>query len=184
MQLRPRHQRGQPLHELQRAHHQTRRSIASRRLQSQRHLACGVELHQLVRKSRPIDLAALLLQPLAIVGVDPHRRVQADIHRCRRTAAGAPVLARRRIKPRLLSDFMGDMVHERTWPFTQSTVSQSANERKFADCLSVRCRSTEAVAEPVRGFKDDLLHARLHPRGRQRQCQGANQFVAAAKHRR
>jgi len=58
MQPRPRHQRRQPLHELQRAHHH--------------------ELQSLVGKRRPGDVAAQLLQPLAIVRFDPHGRVQTE----------------------------------------------------------------------------------------------------------
>jgi hypothetical protein len=38
VQPRPRHQRRQPLHELQRAHHETRGAVAPGRLQLQFHL--------------------------------------------------------------------------------------------------------------------------------------------------
>ena len=44
VQPRPRHQRGQPLHELQRAHHQVRGSVAPRRLELQLHLSGGKDL--------------------------------------------------------------------------------------------------------------------------------------------
>jgi len=44
-----RNQRRQPLHELQRRHHQVRRPVAPRRLELQLHLPGSVELHPLVR---------------------------------------------------------------------------------------------------------------------------------------
>jgi hypothetical protein len=78
VQPRPRHQRRQPLHELQRIHDQMGRSIAPRRLELELHLAGGVELDPLVRQRRPRDVAAQLLQPLAVVRLDPHRGVQAE----------------------------------------------------------------------------------------------------------
>jgi hypothetical protein len=71
-------QRRKPLHELQRAHHQVRGSVAPRCLELQLHLPCIVELHALVRKRRPGDVAAQLLQPLAVVCFDPDRGVQAE----------------------------------------------------------------------------------------------------------
>jgi hypothetical protein len=43
VQPRPRHQRGQPLHELQRGHQQVRGAVAPRRLQLDLHLPSGVE---------------------------------------------------------------------------------------------------------------------------------------------
>ena len=46
---RPRHQRCQPLHELQRAHDQVRGSVAPRRLEFELHLAGGIELHPAAR---------------------------------------------------------------------------------------------------------------------------------------
>jgi hypothetical protein len=78
VQPRPRHQRCQPLHELQRAHDQVRGAVAPRCLELELHLAGGVELHPLVGQRRPGDVAAQLFQPLAVVSFDPHRGVQAE----------------------------------------------------------------------------------------------------------
>ena len=77
-QPRPGHQCGQPLHELQRAHHQVRRAIAPRRLELQLHLTGGVDLHPLVGQRRPGDVAAQLFQPLAVVRFDPDCGVQTE----------------------------------------------------------------------------------------------------------
>jgi hypothetical protein len=81
---------GQPLHELQRTHHQVRGAIAPRGLELQLHLPGGVELHPLVRQCRPGDGAAQLFQPLAVMGLDSHRGVQAEA-----VDVGAQGLARR-----------------------------------------------------------------------------------------
>jgi hypothetical protein len=78
VQPRPRHQRRQPLHELQRAQHQVRGAVAPRCLELELHLPCRVELHPLVRQRRPGDVAAQLFQPLAVMCADPHRGVQAE----------------------------------------------------------------------------------------------------------
>lgn len=67
-----------PLHELQRGHDEVSRTIAPRRLELQLHLPGGVELNPLVGQSRPGDVAAQLLQPLAVVRFDLHRRVQTE----------------------------------------------------------------------------------------------------------
>jgi hypothetical protein len=72
------HQRGQPLHELQRRHDQMGGAVAPRRLELQLHLPGGVALHPLVRQRRPSDVAAQLLEPLAVVCLHTHRGVQAD----------------------------------------------------------------------------------------------------------
>ncbi len=48
VQPRPRHQRRQPLHEIERAHHNVRRSAAPRCLELELHLPCRVELNALV----------------------------------------------------------------------------------------------------------------------------------------
>jgi hypothetical protein len=76
MQPRPWHQRGQPMHELQRAHHQVRGAVAPRGLELELHLPGGVELHPLLRQRRPGDVTAQLFQPLAVVGFDPHSCLQ------------------------------------------------------------------------------------------------------------
>jgi hypothetical protein len=81
---------GQPLHELQRAYDQMRGPVAPRRLEPELDLAGGVELDPLVRQRRPHDVAAQLLQPLAVMGFDPHRRVQTEP-----VDVGAQGLARR-----------------------------------------------------------------------------------------
>jgi hypothetical protein len=57
LQARPRHQRGQPLHELQRAHDHMRAPISPRRLELERHLPGGAGLHWLVRQHRSGDVA-------------------------------------------------------------------------------------------------------------------------------
>jgi hypothetical protein len=106
-QVQPRawHQRCQPLHELHRAQpcrprprrawalglaqtvhrtlcvppqHQVHGAVAPRCLELQLHLPCGVELHGLARQRRPGDATTRLLQPLAVVRLDPHRGVQAE----------------------------------------------------------------------------------------------------------
>jgi len=71
----PQNQRGQPLHELWRAHDQMRCPVAPRRLELELHLTGGVELNPLVRQRRPGDVAAQLFQPLAVVRFDPHRGI-------------------------------------------------------------------------------------------------------------
>ena len=78
VQPRPGHQRSQPLHELQRRHHQVRRAVAPRRLQLEHHLARGVDLYALVGKRRAGDVPAQLLQRLPIVGRAAHGGVQAE----------------------------------------------------------------------------------------------------------
>ena len=52
------HQCRQPLHELQRAQHQVRRSVSPLRLEPERHFACRVHLDALLRQCRPRDVAA------------------------------------------------------------------------------------------------------------------------------
>jgi len=42
------------------------------------HLPCRIDLHPLVGLRRPGDVAAQLLQPLAVVCLDPHRTMQAE----------------------------------------------------------------------------------------------------------
>jgi len=55
-----------------------RGSVAPRRLEPELHLFGGVELHPLVGQRRPGDIAAQLLQPLAVVRFHSHRSVQAE----------------------------------------------------------------------------------------------------------
>jgi hypothetical protein len=69
---------GRPLHELQRRPHQVRGAVAPCRLELQFHLPGGVVLNALVRQRWPGHAAAQLLQPLAVVFLDPHGRVQAE----------------------------------------------------------------------------------------------------------
>ena len=75
---RHRHRRGQPLHELQRVHDQVRGSVAPRRYELELHLSCRLELHPIVGQRRPGDVAAQLLQPLAVDCLRPHRGVQSE----------------------------------------------------------------------------------------------------------
>ena len=100
VQPRPRHQCRQPLHELQRAHDQMRGAVAPRRLELELHLPGGVELHPFVGERRPRDVAAQLLQPLAVVGLHPHRRVQAEPVDVGAQRLARPVLARHRAPER------------------------------------------------------------------------------------
>jgi len=78
VQPRPRHQRSQPLHELQRRHHQVRGAVAPGGLQPQHHLPGRVALHALVGRGRAGDVAAQLLQLAALVGIASQRGVQAE----------------------------------------------------------------------------------------------------------
>ena len=68
MQPGPRHQRRQPLHELQRRHHDVGRAVVPGGLQAQHDLAGAVQLQPFVGDSRARDVSAQLLEPLAIVG--------------------------------------------------------------------------------------------------------------------
>ena len=99
--LRSRYHRRQPLQELQRAHPQVRAAVAPGGLELEFHLPCIVELHSLVCQRRPGDVAAQLLQPLALVCFDPHDRVQAEPsmseHRSSR-AMPSRAIAPRRVK--------------------------------------------------------------------------------------
>jgi hypothetical protein len=78
MQSWPCHQRGQPPHELQRAHHQVRGAVAPRGLELEHHLPGGVGLHAFVGQCRAGDAAAQLFKPLAVVGAAAHSSVQAE----------------------------------------------------------------------------------------------------------
>ena len=66
-QVQPRsgHQRSQPLHELQRRHHEVRGAVTPSGLELEHDLPSRVGLHALVGQSRPRDVTASLLQPLA-----------------------------------------------------------------------------------------------------------------------
>ena len=55
-----------------------RRAVAPRRLELELHLPGGVELHPFVRQRGAGDVAAQLLQPLAVVRFHPHRGMQAE----------------------------------------------------------------------------------------------------------
>jgi hypothetical protein len=73
-----RRQRGPSLHEILRAHHQLRGAVAPQRLELQLHLVSGVQLHRFVGKRRPGDVAAQLLQQLAVVCCYSHASVQTE----------------------------------------------------------------------------------------------------------
>lgn len=77
VQRRPRHQRGQPLHEHSRCYHQVHGAIAPQRLELQLNLAGVVDMHPIVRERRLGDVAAQLVQLLAAVSFNLHGRVQA-----------------------------------------------------------------------------------------------------------
>ena len=78
MQPRPGRPCGQPLHELQRRHHQLRGPVAPSCLELEHHLPGGVGLHAFVGQCRARDVAAQLLQRLAVFGRAAHRCVQAE----------------------------------------------------------------------------------------------------------
>ena len=59
-------------------HDHVRRAVAPRCLGLQFHLPGCVEPNPLVGQRRPGDVAAQLFQPLAVMGFDPHRGVQAE----------------------------------------------------------------------------------------------------------
>jgi hypothetical protein len=71
------HQRGQSLHQPQRRHRRLRGSVAPGCLELEHHRAGGVELHPFVRQRLSGDVAAQLLQRLAVVGAAAHGCVQA-----------------------------------------------------------------------------------------------------------
>jgi len=79
-QVQPRsgHQCGQPLHELQRRHHQASGAVAPGSLQIQHHLVRGVALHALVGQRRTGDVAAKLFRRLAVISVTSDCGVQAE----------------------------------------------------------------------------------------------------------
>ena len=94
MQPGPRHQRGQALHQLQRAQYQMRGAIAPGRLQAQAHLAIAVQLDTLVGQCRAGDLATQSLETPPLMGINPHRRVQAETVDVRAQALARSVLTR------------------------------------------------------------------------------------------
>ena len=78
VQPRPRHQRGQPLHELQRRHHQVRGAVAPGGLERDHHLTGGVGLYAFVGQRGARRVAAQLFQRFAVVGRATHSRAQAE----------------------------------------------------------------------------------------------------------
>ena len=54
------------------------RAVAPRSLELELHLLRGVELGPFLGKRRPGDVAAKLLQPVALMSLDPHRGLQAQ----------------------------------------------------------------------------------------------------------
>ncbi len=73
LKTRPGHQRRQPLHELQRRHHQMRGAVAPGCFERQHHLANRVALYPFVGQRRASDVTAQSLQCLALVGGAAHR---------------------------------------------------------------------------------------------------------------
>jgi len=67
-----------PLHELQRRNDQVRDAVTPGGLELQRHLSGGVGLYALVGQRRAGDVAAQLLQRLAILCTAAHSGVQAE----------------------------------------------------------------------------------------------------------
>ena len=55
-----------------------RAAVAPRSLQLEHDLSCAVALHAFVGQRRAGDVAAQLLQRLAVIGAAAHRRVQAE----------------------------------------------------------------------------------------------------------
>jgi len=78
VQARPGHQGSQPLYELQRRHHQVRGAVAPGRLERQHDLSGGVALHTFNGQGRAGDVAAQLLQSLAVFGAAAHGHMQAE----------------------------------------------------------------------------------------------------------
>ena len=78
VQTRPRHQRGQTLHELHRCHHVVAGAIAPRRLELQHDLPGAVHTEPLIGNRRAGDIAAQLLQPTPVIGRATHAGVQAE----------------------------------------------------------------------------------------------------------
>ncbi len=69
---------GQALHELQRRHHDVGGALVPGGLKLEHDLPGSVALHAFVGQGRPRDVAAKLLQPLALVGAAAHGGVQAE----------------------------------------------------------------------------------------------------------
>ncbi len=76
--IRSPHQRRQPLHELQRRHHQVRGAVAPEGLELEHHLPGGVGLHAFVGQCRAGDVAAQLFQRFALVRPTAHSGVQTE----------------------------------------------------------------------------------------------------------
>ena len=72
------HRRGRSLHELQRQHQVVRGAVVPGRLQLQHDLAGSTALHALISLRRTAEVAAELLQRLAVVGAAAHGRVQPE----------------------------------------------------------------------------------------------------------
>jgi hypothetical protein len=77
-----------------------RGAVAPRRLELELDLAGTVELHPFVRQRGSGDVAAQLLQPLAVVGFHPHRGMQAEPLDVGAQRLAGPVLARYRASQR------------------------------------------------------------------------------------
>ena len=72
------HRRRQPLSRLHRTDNQVRGAVAPGGLQLEHHLTGGVGLHAFVGQRPAGDVAAQLLQRLAVVGAAAHGAVQAE----------------------------------------------------------------------------------------------------------
>jgi len=68
MQPRTRHECGEPLHELQRRHHDMGGAVAPGAFELQHHLAGLIALEPLVGNRRAGDIAAQALELLALMG--------------------------------------------------------------------------------------------------------------------
>ena len=98
VQPRSRHQRGQPLHELKRAHHDVGGAVAPGGLEFEHHLPGAVDLYAFIGHCGSGDGAAQLFQPLALAGIAARRRVLRCSPAGRHTDPGR---AQRRVASRL-----------------------------------------------------------------------------------
>jgi hypothetical protein len=76
--MRARHSDRQPLHELQRRHHQVRGAVAPGRLQLEHNLTGRIALHTVAGQRGARDVAAQLFQRSAVLGAAAHGGVQAE----------------------------------------------------------------------------------------------------------
>jgi hypothetical protein len=94
LQARSRHQWRQPLHELQRRHHEVGGAVAIRCFELEHHLPRAVHTQPFVGDGRARDLAGELFKLTALIGLTAHPRMQAET-----VGVGAQWLSERRRAP-------------------------------------------------------------------------------------